>query len=431
MMKYSAHESAEASYHSASYSMRLVISLIGVLCLIDTINAQSSIYETGGNVGIGGAPSAGSKLTVISGSNDPTLLRLEAPGPAAGYYVNFADVSIHGQGYGSAFLRWTRDNNLGRSFSVHTSDSGGNSAERFFVGSDGRIGIGTPVPSFLLDVYGGGIVSDTPSGAPWGMGIRTDSLWGGWARQYSFFSTNGTQFAAFCAMGNGDNLDRVFFGTGLNSAGASGAEWLTIRPSGAVGIGTADPGTGTTMIGEKFDVENGYMRLGCSNGPFFNFYQPNAGADLKFMRIGMVSGDMYFDSINDGYTSPRTRIFVQNTTGNVGIGTISPTQKLSVNGAVRAKEVIVETTGWSDYVLSKEYQLQSLASVGQYIEDHQTLPGIPSAREIAEKGVSVGEMQAKLLAKVEELTLHLIAQQKQLDAQAREIVTLREQLKRE
>jgi hypothetical protein len=118
--------------------------------------------------------------------------------------------------------------------------------------------------------------------------------------------------------------------------------------------------------------------------------------------------------------------------GNVGIGTANPSHKLSVNGAMRAKEVIVDTT-WSDYVFADGYRLPPLAEVEAYIKAENHLPGIPSAQEVADQGVSVGEMQAKLLAKVEELTLHLIAQQKQIKELQKlraENQVLREQLGR-
>jgi hypothetical protein len=95
-----------------------------------------------------------------------------------------------------------------------------------------------------------------------------------------------------------------------------------------------------------------------------------------------------------------------------------------VNGRIRAKEVIVDTN-WSDYVFAKDYKLASLSEVEQHIQQQGHLPGVPSATEVAEKGVSVGDMQAVLLAKVEELTLHLIAQEKHQAAQEQEIARLR------
>jgi hypothetical protein len=81
---------------------------------------------------------------------------------------------------------------------------------------------------------------------------------------------------------------------------------------------------------------------------------------------------------------------------------------LAVNGTITTKEVMVTNTGWSDYVFRPEYRLKPLSEVAAYIDEHQHLPDIPSEGEVRENGVSLGEMQAKLLAKVEELTLHMI-----------------------
>ncbi len=67
-------------------------------------------------------------------------------------------------------------------------------------------------------------------------------------------------------------------------------------------------------------------------------------------------------------------------------------------------------TAWSDYVFRPDFRLRPLSEVNAYIQQHHHLPDIPSEAEVKEKGYSVSEMQAKLLAKVEELTLHLIRQ---------------------
>ena len=111
--------------------------------------------------------------------------------------------------------------------------------------------------------------------------------------------------------------------------------------------------------------------------------------------------------------------------GNLGIGTSNPQYPLSVNGTIAAKEVIVTATGWADYVFDTGYRLKPLEEVAEYVAANHHLPEMPSAKEVVEKGVNVAEMQAKLLAKIEELTLHLIAEQKEnarLGAQNRDIV---------
>lgn len=102
--------------------------------------------------------------------------------------------------------------------------------------------------------------------------------------------------------------------------------------------------------------------------------------------------------------------------GDVGIGTTNPTYPLAVNGTVEAKEVIVQT-GWSDYVFENGYHLTPLNEVERTIKSQKHLPGMPSSAEVAEHGVNLGDMQAKLLAQVEELTLHQIEQEKLIKEQ--------------
>lgn len=99
--------------------------------------------------------------------------------------------------------------------------------------------------------------------------------------------------------------------------------------------------------------------------------------------------------------------------GNVGIGISNPDNKLEVNGTIRAKEVLVETSGWADFVFEHDYQLKPLSEVEQFIEKYKHLPDIPSTKEVKENGISVDEMNALLLQKVEELTLHIIELKKE------------------
>jgi len=96
------------------------------------------------------------------------------------------------------------------------------------------------------------------------------------------------------------------------------------------------------------------------------------------------------------------------TSGNVGIGTSFPTEKLSVNGNIRAKEIKVETQNWPDYVFKSDYSLPSLEATEKHIKEKGHLPGIPSAAEAEQKGINLSEMNGKLLKKIEELTLYMI-----------------------
>ncbi len=102
--------------------------------------------------------------------------------------------------------------------------------------------------------------------------------------------------------------------------------------------------------------------------------------------------------------------------GSTGIGIVPDgTHKLEVNGTIRSKEIIVESVGWSDFVFAEDYELKSLSEVSTFIKENGRLPDIPSAEQVAENGISLGEMNASLLQKVEELTLHLIQLQEEVD----------------
>ncbi len=124
----------------------------------------------------------------------------------------------------------------------------------------------------------------------------------------------------------------------------------------------------------------------------------------------------------------------------VGIGLSTPgerqtfiddanTAKLYVNGGIMATELWVKLlTEWSDFVFADNYKLRPLHEVESYIKEHKHLPDIPSADQVAEEGINVGQMDAKLLQKIEELTLYVIKQQKQIDEQQKLIIRQQEDL---
>ena len=90
-------------------------------------------------------------------------------------------------------------------------------------------------------------------------------------------------------------------------------------------------------------------------------------------------------------------------------------ERFSVNGKIRATEIKVENSNWPDYVFLPNYK--RIYATENFIKQNNHLPGIPSAAEVKANGIDLGDMNAKLLQKIEELTLHLIEQQKILDKQ--------------
>jgi hypothetical protein len=184
---------------------------------------------------------------------------------------------------------------------------------------------------------------------------------------------------------------------------------------GNIGIGTSTPT-------QKLDVAGTVKMTG------FNLStSPSAGYVLTSDSIGNgmwqplgsngnISGTINFipkffssDSISNSA--------IVETNGNVGIGTTNPdTFKLAVNGIIKAKEILVDTSGWADYVFEEGYALPSLEEVEKSINELKHLPGIPSKHEAGEKGIHVAEFQATLLKKIEELTLYIIQQEKKISA---------------
>ena len=108
-------------------------------------------------------------------------------------------------------------------------------------------------------------------------------------------------------------------------------------------------------------------------------------------------------------------LFVHNNQ-KVGIGVENPTHKLEVNGVIKAKEIIVETAGFPDYVFLDDYSLMPLEEVETFIQTNGHLPNIPKGESIEQSGIELGEMQRLMVEKIEEITLHMIEQKKRIDA---------------
>jgi hypothetical protein len=256
------------------------------------------------------------------------------------------------------------------------------------IATSGNVGIGTTSPGVKLQVIG-----DISLGY-WNNAVNR---FVGTTQSDNNFSGAGSSVEFTSDADGGGRSNAINFRT--HHYGVSAATRMAIDKDGNVGIGTVSPQRRLEVSGA--DWQTGIRITGTDSNRSW------------LLATGVAAGDGKF-ALYD-YVASAHRLVVD-TSGNVGIGTTNPTNKLEVNGTIRTKEVIVETTGWSDYVFAPDYRLAPLSEVEAHIAAKGTLPGIPSAAEVAEHGVSVGDMQAKLLAKMEEMTLHMIALSKKVEA---------------
>lgn len=154
--------------------------------------------------------------------------------------------------------------------------------------------------------------------------------------------------------------------------------------------------------------------------PTFNDYRTNSlvrgtgdGASLTTyntifkLHSGLAIGSPFVSDGNGGYVDKATIVF-DGRSGNITSLGIITSKK------IHCSEVTVDVNIPADYVFKSDYKLMSLKEVEQFVKTNSHLPEIPSANEIKEKGFNVGEMQNKLLQKVEELTLYIIEQDKKI-----------------
>jgi len=141
--------------------------------------------------------------------------------------------------------------------------------------------------------------------------------------------------------------------------------------------------------------------------------------NIKFVTVESNSGGT--QTLSDTEINDNLKMIIRSD-GKVGIGTVSPQYELDVAGIIRGCKVKANNfNGWCDYVFDKDYKLQSLSELEKYIKQNKHLPDMPTEKQVLENGIDLGEMNMKLLQKIEELTLYTIKQQKMIDKLKKEV----------
>jgi hypothetical protein len=270
---------------------------------------------------------------------------------------------------------------------------GANGTESMRIVNGGNVGIGSTSPGFKLQVNGDMKIRSATTGAlrfsnddssTWAL-IQYDDSNG----KLTLGTPAGRAYDVITTV-NGDAI------TTASTAGLAIKGDLRIRSAttGALRFSNDDSSTWALI---QYDDSTGKLTLGTPTGRAYDVITAvNGVAITTASTAGLaVAGGL-------------------STTGNVGIGTTSPSHKLTVVGSVRASSFVGDVNSYADFVFKPGYKLASLAEVESSINAKGHLPNIPSEAEVKRDGLDVVGMQVKLLQKVEELTLYLVAHDKAL-----------------
>ena len=289
----------------------------------------------------------------------------------------------------------------------------------------GNVGIGTKTPSANLEVNGNMQLFTGNADGP-------RFIWRG--------GTNGLQEYRTRVAPNGALA--FFPGEGLPTT-------FILNQNGDVGVGTSSPTARLTVAGKSSNDGIWLAGTGTTNVALLN--NTTTGAWNRLTQPGdnmLLWKGSGVDNADAGgfviapWSNDNNGIRIT-PAGNVGIGTPVPQAKLAVNGDIYSKKVKVTQIGWPDYVFQTSYRLRPLSEVEQYIKQYHHLPEMPSAEEVEKNNLDLGDTQAALLKKIEELTLYVIEQNKKneeqnnqmgkmvrkLEEQQREIDVLKKRIK--
>jgi len=273
----------------------------------------------------------------------------------------------------------------------------------FTMDKDGKIGIGSKDPKgkfeILQNSQGANVNLLTLSNQS--QDVNTEVT-----LRFSPTSDPDLRYAAISGLEEGGNQVALKFITG---AGSIITEKMRITSSGKVGIGTTAPGSKLHIIRNGV-IDGGITKDECG----LVIESATDGSDATLRLITDNSNLKTAIQAQQTTTTVKLPLLLNPLGGNVGIGTTTPTSLLTVAGKIGSKEVKVSVDNGADFVFEENYPIKNIEEVEAFIKENKHLPEIASATEMKENGIELGSMNIKLLQKIEELTLYLIDQNKEV-----------------
>ena len=384
--------------------------IFSLLCLI-AFNAPKSQA-----VGIGTAsPHASAQLDVVSTTKGLLLPRMTSTqrnaivSPAAGLTVYETTTGTLWVYNGSNWNQLTSG--------VPPSSLWQTSATRNFVyNTTDSIGIGTSVPSEKLHLSNGQLrMNRTTLSAENNIVFNMPNANVAGEFEGLKFQVFGNDYASIGLL-NAPAILPAIVGLRLSANGIFSND-LFIKNNGNVGIGTNNPQ-------DNFHVAGNVLMDGINP----NLRLQNGGVDKGFVQLSGDNLRIGTNSTNvDGKFVIRTggadRVFVDGAGMSIGTTTAAAGYMLRLGGRMICEEVKVKLEGsWPDYVFKPDYKLISLAHLEGFINKHGHLPSIPTAAEIKSNGLELGDMQQKMMEKIEELTLYIIQLKKEMDTMKKQCI---------
>ena len=311
-----------------------------------------------------------------------------------------------------------------------------------FLANDGYVGIGTGIPQAKLHVDGNSFFSDQmvvgkpslPARLDLFGSISVSSLQSLKGNRVVVADENGRLLTIENSEVPGDNLGNHIATQNL-SLGEYG---LTYNPNHEAGLKITKTNDiyipKNLAVNENIAVKGsiyGYAPEGSENWNKLEIFGSPL-IDAAKIEVCDGSGDNWrsIKFLVQGGTADyqffiNSKMAMRVRSNKVEMGSDEIPTALNVYGIVNAREVKVSLGSWSDYVFEPDYKLRKLSDVEDFILTHGHLPDIPSASTVIENGVNLGEMDALLLKKIEELTLYLIELQKNNEQMSTEIENLK------